>query len=366
MLRGAGATVDVLEADNDGIVNASQRLKAALQVPYSFSGRRRVADRIREFGPDIVHVHNFFPNLTPSVYDACHDAGVPVIQTLHNFRLICANALLFRDGSVCTECVSRTFPFPAIRHACYRQSRAGSTAVAAMISVHRLRKTWTRKVSRFIALTEFARSLFTTSLGIPFEQIAVKPNATVDPGLGDGRGGYALYVGRLSPEKGIETLLAAAGSSCGLGISLKVIGTGPLQQEVEKAEVPGRIEYLGFQDSGALQQLMRSARVLLIPSLWYEGLPMVVPEAFGTGLPIIASRIGALQSLIDHERDGLLVEPGDPHALAEAVRRITADSAFESSLRQQARQSYVARYQPHSNVRLLLQIYDEVRSFNPS
>jgi glycosyltransferase involved in cell wall biosynthesis len=360
-LRDAGQTVDLLEVSNNAIDSITQKFKTALLVPYSPPARKLVAERIRQFQPDIVHVHNFFPALTPSVYDACRGARVPVVQTLHNYRLMCANALLFRQGKVCTECLGHSFPLPAIRHGCYRDSRIGSAAVAAMIGVHRMRNTWTRRVTRFIALTEFARDLFTAEMGIPQNQIVVKPNATADPGLGDGSGGYALYIGRLSEEKGIETLLDAARHGSGLGIPLKIAGSGPLQPLVEDAQFPGKLEYLGQQNPAEVRLLMQRARVLLIPSLWYEGLPMVVPEAFGTGLPIVASRIGALQTLIEDEGNGLLVEPGNAAALAEAVRRITAEASFENDLRRQARRTYEALYRPDANLRLLLDIYEQAR-----
>jgi glycosyltransferase involved in cell wall biosynthesis len=361
MLRAAGFTVDLLEANNDAIGSAAQKIKAAIQVPYSFSARQMVSDRILAFRPEIVHVHNFFPTLTPSVYDACRGAGVPVVQTLHNYRLMCANGLLFREGHVCTECLGRTFPLPAIRHGCYRDSRLGSAAVAAMIGIHRIRNTWIQRVDRFIALTEFARGLFATEAGIPREKIAVKPNAAPDPGLGDGCGGYALYVGRFSREKGIEIVLEAATRESGLGIALRVAGSGPLQAKVEAAQSAGRLEYVGWQDPDGVRRLMLQARVLLIPSLCFEGLPMVVPEAFGTGLPIIASRIGALATLVEDGANGLLVEPGNPAALASAVRRIASDGRLESELRRGARQTYEALYRPEVNVRLLQQIYEQAR-----
>jgi glycosyltransferase involved in cell wall biosynthesis len=274
---------------------------------------------------------------------------------------MCANALLFREGQVCTECLGRTFPLPAIRHGCYRDSRLGSAAVAAMIAIHRIRNTWTERVDKFIALTEFARGLFAAEAGIPREKIAVKPNAAPDPGLGDGCGGYALYVGRFSREKGIEIVLEAATQELGLGIALKVAGSGPMRAKVEAAQSAGRLEYVGWQDSEGVRRLMLEARVLLIPSLCYEGLPMVVPEAFGAGLPIIASRIGALATLVEEGVNGLLVEPGDAGALAGAVRRIASDGRLESGLRRGARQTYETLYRPDANVRLLQQIYEQAR-----
>lgn len=356
MLCDAGHTVDVLEVNNDDITTVAQRIKTAAQVLYSSSSSRLVADRIAQLQPDIAHVHNFFPRLSPSIYDACRDAAVPVVQTLHNYRLVCANALLFREDEVCTECLGHTIPYPAVVHGCYRQSRLGTVPVAAMIGFHRLRRTWANRVDRFIALTEFARDLFVTRAGIPAEHIAVKPNAVADPGIGDGSGGYALYVGRLSPEKGIDVLLRAAAD--GAGILLKIAGTGPLQQRVQRLQIPGRIEYLGWQEAEGIRRLMREARVLVLPSLWYEGLPMVVPEALGTGLPIIASNIGALSTLIDDGRNGLLIPPGDAAAFANALRRAASDPAFAREFRHQARLTYDSRYRPDMNLHIQMQIYE--------
>lgn len=359
MLREAGFTVDLLEARNDEIAGAARMIRAALTVPYSISARRLVTERIRAFRPEVVHVHNFFPALTPSVYDACRAERVPVVQTLHNYRLVCANALLFRDGHTCTECLGRTLLMPAIRHGCYRGSKAGSAAVSAMIGVHRLRRTWTDRVERFIVLTQFARELFANYAQIPAEKIAVKPNSASDPGVGAGSGGYALYVGRLSPEKGIETLLAAAAEGDGLGMPLKIAGGGPMQAQVEERCAAGKIEYIGLQDSAGVRRLMLEARALIIPSLCFEGLPMVVPEAFGAGLPIIASRHGALETLVEDSVNGLLAEPGNPTAIARAVHRIAADREFEMSLRRRARATYEAVYQPSANLRTLIAIYEQ-------
>lgn len=359
MLRGAGFTVELFEANNDEIAGAFKKIKTALQVPYSFAAKHAVAAKIRSFHPDIVHVHNFFPALSPSVYDACNAARVPVMQTLHNYRLVCANALLFRDGKTCTECLDRALPTPAILHGCYRGSKAGSAAVAAMIGIHRARHTWAERVDRFIVLTEFARELFVKHAEIPAEKISIKPNSAPDPGVGTGSGEYALYVGRLSAEKGIDALLAAALLGEGLGMPLKIAGDGPLRGKIEAHCAAGKIEYEGLKDAEGVRTLMREARALLIPSLWYEGLPMVVPEAFGAGLPIVASRIGALAALVEDGGNGLLAEPGDSASIAQAVRRVAAGGEFEQGLRRHARATYEAMYHPDANVRLLTKIYEQ-------
>jgi glycosyltransferase involved in cell wall biosynthesis len=355
-----GLTADLLEVDNEEIAGAARKIKTALLAPYSPEGRRLAAERIRAFRPDVVHVHNFFPTLSPSVYDACRDAGVAVVQTLHNYRLVCANGLLFRAGGACTECLGRTWTWPAVRHGCYRGSRMGSAAVAAMIGVHRVRGTWAERVDRFIALTAFARDLFAANAQIPPEKIAVKPNAAPDGGLGEGNGGYALYVGRLAPEKGIATLLAAAEG--GLGMPLVVAGNGPLQPQVQAAQSDGKLKYAGLQDAEGVRRLMRGARALIVPSHCYEGLPMVVPEAFGAGLPVIASRIGSLATLVEEEGNGLLFETGNAEALKETVGRFAAGGDREPAMRRRARATYEALYRPEANLKTLLAIYEQARA----
>jgi glycosyltransferase involved in cell wall biosynthesis len=229
-----------------------------------------------------------------------------------------------------------------------------------MSTVHRFRQTWNSRVSRFIALTEFARTLFVRHLGVDSAKIAVKANAAVDAGLGDGKGGYALYAGRLSAEKGITTLIAAA--EAGLGMPLKVAGTGPLHDSIEHAAANGLLEYLGSKTPSEVSRLMQGARVLLLPSLCYEGVPMVIPEAFATGLPVVASNIGALASLVSHEENGRLAPPGDAQALAQAVLTIAATPEVEKSLRTEARRTYEQKYRPETNVEILLEIYREALS----
>jgi glycosyltransferase involved in cell wall biosynthesis len=354
MLCQAGAAVDLLEVSNDHIVSPLQRAVAALSLVYSERSKELVRARIARFQPDVVHVHNFFPVLTPAIYDA--DSYIPFIQTLHNYRLLCANAQLFRENSPCEECLGKSIPWPAVYHGCYRGSRPGSATVALMLSVHKFRKTWNSRVSRFIALTEFARALFVQHLGVEQANIVVKPNAAVDSGLGDGKGGYALFVGRLSSEKGIATLIEAA--KCGLGMPLKVAGVGPSSESVNDAAASGTLDYLGSRTSLEITRLMRGARALLLPSLWYEGLPMVIPEAFSAGLPVVASNIGALSSLVANKKNGLLVHPGNAEALSQAVRMIAIAPDLEKSLREGARSTYEEKYRPEANVQSLFEIYE--------
>lgn len=357
MLNASGMNVELFEVNNDSITSPFARIVTAAQVAYSWNMRARINRVLTKMRPEIVHVHNFFPQISPSVYDAAADAGCSVVQTLHNYRLLCPSATLYRQGSICHECLEKKTPWPGVLHACYRSSRIGTASVAAMIAWNRFRGTWANKVHRYIVLTEFAKTLFTQYSDIPERKLCIKQNAIADPGLGSGRGAYALYVGRLSPEKGISVLLEAA--SMGLGLPLKVAGAGPLEGLAREAHAAGHIEYLGRLDAEAIRSLMQEAAVLLVPSLWYEGLPMVIPEAFGTGLPVIASKIGSLASLISDGYNGLLVPPADAEAIRAAILRIAVSSELQASLRRGARLTYDARYEPQQNVVSLQQIYQQ-------
>ena len=259
------------------------KIKTAGQAVYSISARRSLHHEIERIDPDIVHVHNFFPLLSPSVYDACW--AVPVVQTLHNYRLLCPNALFFRDGHACEDCLGKLVPWPGVAHACYRDSRAATVPVAAMLTAHRIRRTWTQKVAAFIALTGFARDKFVEG-GLPVGRIAVKPNFVYpDPGVGEKRGRYVLFVGRLSQEKGVETMLAAHERLAG-GVRLKIVGDGPLAPMVAKAaERRKELEWLGRQPRERVLPLMKEAQALILPSVCYEGFPMVIAEAYALAYP---------------------------------------------------------------------------------
>ncbi len=362
ILSQGGVEVESFLADNDAICGVGAKLRTAAEVAYSWSMRKRLEAQAERFRPDVVHVHNFFPRITPSAYDAAGSSGAAVVQTLHNYRLLCPSATLFRDNHVCEDCVGRAVPWPAVQHGCYRGSRAGSAAVAVMLGVNRIRGAWRHRVHRYIALTEFSRELFASSGALPPERISVKPNATADPVLPDiglsrtkQDRGFALYAGRLSPEKGIGVLLEAA--RAGLALPLVVAGTGPLSAEVEEAQDRGLLTYVGGLSAADLQRKMRQASVLLLPSLWYEGLPMVVAEAYAASLPIVASNIGSLASLVVDGATGLHAITGSADSLREAVARLARDKALAERLSHGARCEYEARYRPEANFAQLIEIY---------
>jgi glycosyltransferase involved in cell wall biosynthesis len=361
MLRTSGVEVNLCQVDNDAIVGIRQQMGAAIGAFYSYQMRSKVAALVKQFRPDVMHVHNFMPRLTPSVYAAAREHGCAVVQTLHNYRLLCANAILMRNDRPCQDCVGRAYGWPGVIHRCYRKSAVGSAIVAGVTSWHRMRGTWRNEVDRYIVLTQFARDLFAQSGVVPPDKIMVKPNAVPDPGVGIGDGKYLLFVGRLSPEKGTRVLIEAAQQGEGFPMPLKIVGGGPLEDEVRRSERDGRIEYLGSQPPAEVRRLMRHAALLLFPSLWYEGFPMVMAEAFASGLPIIASNHGAMAELVSSGGDGLLLEPGSVKGFQSAVRKVISSPHLEASMRRNARITYEQKYTIEANRDMLLRVYEQAR-----
>lgn len=353
LLQGGGIEVHLHEANNADLneMGGAQRLRTTV---YNASERDRLGQKIAEVRPNVVHFHNTFPLMSPAVFDATVAAGVPSVQTLHNFRLTCPNAFFLRDGRPCEDCLGKAIPWPGVRHACYRGSHAASAAVAAMLGFHRLRGTW-RKVDAFIALTEFSRSKMIEA-GFDAARIHVKPNfLSPDPGRGTGDGGFALFVGRLSEEKGIVTLLKAW-QEHHPGLPLKIAGTGPLEDLVREANGNG-VEYLGALPKAEILVLMSQASLLVVPSIWYEGMPMVLVEAMAVGLPVVASDLGNLISLVD-ERSGRRFSPGESEALARTVKELQADSALLKRLSDGARGRFEEEFSAEKNLQRLLDIYN--------
>jgi glycosyltransferase involved in cell wall biosynthesis len=352
LLEQNGCEVRLWSVTNDAIDGAWSKIRAAMQAPYSRPARDELARIIVEFSPAVVHVHNFFPLLSPSVYDACRAAGAAVVQTLHNYRTICPGALLSRNGRPCEDCIGGS-PYQAALHGCYRGSRVGSLAAARMVDIHRRRGTWSQKVDRFIALSAFAKSKFVAA-GFPLDRIAVKPNFAEDRAVSvsEARAG-ALFVGRLSAEKGIATLLWAWE---GLDVPLRVVGDGPLRGNVETATSSGIVS-LGWRSPAEVAGEMALAAFLVVPSQVYENFPMVIPEAFCQRLPVVASRIGALAEIVEEGATGLLFSPDDPDDLAAKVRWAYLHPEAMRTMGANARKAYEEKYSPAVSFRQLGKIY---------
>ena len=355
LLRGYGNEVELLEEDNRRIEQLG-RARTALRAVWSRESYQRIDRKLRGARFDILHVQNFFPLWSPSVYYAAARNHVPVIQTLHNYRLLCVNSLLFRNQRVCEECLGR-LPWRGVVHGCYRGSRSGSAVVAGMVGVHRLAGTWRRRVATYIAVSESAREKFIAG-GLPAEKIVVKPNFIHPaPAIGAGGGGYALYVGRLSPEKGIATMLEAWRDARN-AIPLKVVGEGPLAELVAAAGRDGRgVEYLGTRTLDQVLELMRHAEFLVFPSEWHETMGRTIMEAFAVGTPVVAARIGPPASMVIAGENGFLFAPGSAAELRERVEWCSSNLTSLRGLRGSARGAFEARYTGEANAEMLLSIY---------
>ena len=318
VLEDNGHRVVRFDASNDELAE----MGALRQVTATIWNRRASRD-VQSFlareKPRVAHFHNTFPLLSPAVYAAARRAGVPVIQSLHNYRTICPNALLFRDGAACEECVAKRLKWPAVAHACYRNSRTASGITAGMLALHSMRGTWHSDVDAFVALTTAARTRFVAG-GLPADRIEVHPGFLAhDPGLGAHDGEFALFVGRLSAEKGVATLLEAWRRVHRDGMTLRIVGSGPLDASLNR-QLPG-VEWLGECPNERVLALMKAATFLVFPSECYEGFPVTLLEAFATGLPVLASNHGAMAEIVTHEATGLLFRPGEPDDLGVALQR---------------------------------------------
>lgn len=360
LLESRGHRVTRYRASNDRVPELG-RARLAKETFWSSGAYRELRDIIRGARPDVMHLHNTFPLISPSAYYAASSEGVPVVQTLHNYRLLCPNGLFFRDGGPCEDCLGKAFPWPGVLHACYRESRPTTGLVAAMLSAHRALGTYSSKVDAYIALTEFARGKFTQG-GLPSEKLYVKPNFVhPDPGPGDGDGGYVLFVGRLSPEKGVQTLLSAWRRLGKRAAPLKIVGDGPLAEVVARAAAANpRVEWIGQKTPSEVSGLMRGALALVFPSEWYETFGRVAAESFAAGTPVIAADHGAVAELVDHGRTGLRFRPGDVADLAAQVVRLLDDGEERARMRLAARAEYEAHYTAEENYRRLIGIYESV------
>jgi glycosyltransferase involved in cell wall biosynthesis len=336
------------------------KLRLAADTVWSPAGARAVAAAAEQFQPDVVHFHNTFPLISPAAYQAAREHGAAVVQSLHNYRLICPAATCFRDGHICTECVGHALPIPSVVHGCYRASRVQTLPVAGLVGVHNLRGTWRTAVDRYIALSGAQRDLLVAG-GLPAERIDVKPNAA--DGICAGvpvheRPPGVLFVGRLTAEKGVHTLLAAWRDHM-RGVPLRIIGTGPLEQLVSAAAAANcDMEWLGFQPRERTLQEMRSARLVLVPSTWIEPFGLTVVEAFGSGTPVVAGDLGGPAEIVDDSMTGWLTSADDPAALARTVTDALAQPEQLTRMGHAAREAYVTRYTTAAGYSRLIEIYD--------
>ncbi len=363
LLRDRGHVVDQFTASSAGLKNGP-RFRQLLAVPSFLWSRRSyqgLRQKISEFQPDVVHVHNTFPKLSPSVFWASHQAGVPVVQTLHNFRPVCANALLLREDRRCEKCVGHA-PFAALRHRCYANSLAQTAVVAAVNVLHSKLGTPTRAVDAYIILNDYNREIFLRG-DLPGHKLVVKPNFVPVSKLGHGpRKPQVVFAGAVTRSKGVELLLEAWGMAAVEGFDLLLAGDGPDRKALEKqyAELP-RVTWCGRLSRSEVLEHIATSRILVFPSLAYENCPMALLEALSVATPVVAADHPGLQTIVRHRREGLMFRAGDSQALAAALRdALLADNDTWSGWSSAARRTQAERYSEDVNYGQLISIYRSV------
>ena len=357
----AGHDVVIYERSNDEM--SDQSLVDMARVAWGLWSARRtrveLAQIIREFRPDVAHFHNLFPLIGIDALEVCAKSGVPIVYTLHNYRLVCAAATHFRNDRVCTDCTSQR-SWPAALHRCYRQSAAASAVVAASLSKAWRAGVYHQYVDRFIALTAFA-SKWLQAQGIPSAKIAVKANAVASvANVGAPRSDHVVFAGRLSSEKGLSTLLDAWIALP--DVPLKIIGSGPLESAlaVRARQLRLPIEFLGYVPHEDVLSWVATARAVIVPSLWFEGQPLSILEAWGSGTPVIGSRVGGIEELLGNDERGLTFPPGDAPMLAAAVRRLFNDPVLAANVVLAARRRIDEMHSVDRTVESLEEIYKGV------
>lgn len=335
------------------------QLQLALRTIWATDTRKEFAGVLEREKPELVHVHNTFAVISPSIFSACREAEVPVVQTLHNYRLYCPAGTFFRDGHTCEDCVERSL-WHGIAHGCYRDSRAATAGVALMLGVHRQLQTWTRDVDCYIALSEFARNKFLKA-GLPEEKVLVKPNFVhPDPRMhANSERDYVLFVGRISVER-IRTMLAAWNRLRKPRIPLVIVGGGPQLEQLEKEACRCGLTEVMFRGQLPRDQtlaIMHGARFLVFPSEWYENFPVTIAESFACGVPVICSRMGAMQEIVEDGRTGFHFTTADADDLATKVEFAWNHPERLRSMGEEARREYEAKYTAEQNYPMLMEIY---------
>ncbi len=409
LLRSHGHEVATYYRDNSSIVGKWQLALSGLKTLWNWETYREIREVLREERPDVVHSHNTFPLISPSLHWACAREGVPIVQTIHNYRLLCLSAFLFREGAeartpdsgqvaggcakgdsmagggatsgaVCELCLKKSFKWPGIRYSCYRGSKAGSAIAALMLLIHRVLGTWSKKVTAYIALTEFQKRKMVEG-GFPEGKISVKPNFMTE-NLADQESEsgeraldvpsrpYVLFVGRLSPEKGCDVLVRAWGRYCSRmtkcernedsGIELLILGDGPERKALESlaaAKGGDRVRFLGRKSREEVLDLMRNAQFLVLPSVWYEGFPMTIVESFSCGTAVVATDDGGMQEIIREKENGLKFGLGDSVKLAENIDWALGHLEEMKEMGRTARQEFVEKYSAERNYEMLMVVY---------
>lgn len=395
-----GIDVITYEKHNDEIKGYGlwDKVRLAYQNIWSRKAYQDIKNLIKKEKPDIAHFHNIWYLISPSAYSACKHAGVPVVQTLHNFRMFCVNGLLLRHGKVCEECISakkgdRSWVMGdgdkdygvrgkgkeksdrrnhgwkiiknAVRYGCYRDSRLYSFPIASANAIQMAFGTWEKSINAFIALTEFGKKKF-IECGLPEEKIFVKPNFLLDPPEPSfAHRDYVIFLGRLSHEKGLSILIDSAKNlnNSAVPLKFKIVGDGPIMKDLKdkvKAEKINGIEFTGRKTFHECMELLRYARFMIMPAVCYENFPMAIREAFACGKPVIASNLGAMAELVEDGKTGLLFEPGNAEDLAAKIRWMLKNEDACIAMGKNARIEFEEKYTEKQNYQILMRIYKKL------
>ena len=336
-------------------------IKGAAATPWNPWAARAIRQVVARFRPDIVHVHNTFPLISPAIFHALAGTGVARVLTLHNYRLFCPAAIPMRAGNVCTDCLDRRSVLPALQHGCYRHSRLATVPLALNVALHRAAGTWTKQVDAFIALTEFQRQRVADA-GLPADRVHVKPNfypgnPVVVPWTQ--RQPYVVFAGRLTAEKGVSTLVRAWQQWGPNAPELRILGEGELRGELERMAAGLPVRFLGQLSAVEAQQQIAEASLLVLPSECFEGFPMVVREAFAFGTPAAVSDLGPLPSIVRNGESGVVFKAGNPASLLQELRKAWRTPGLLVQLGHGARAAFEANYTEDANYRMMMMIYEK-------
>ncbi len=346
------------------LINDLNPLEIFVKTIWNHTVYSELKELISKEKPDLVHFHNTFPLISPAAYYAAKSESVATVQTLHNYRLFCPVATFLRDGQVCEDCIHKLFPYPSVIHSCYRNSKLASFLASLMIFVHKILGTWNKQIDLFLALTEFSKQKAIEG-GLPANKIFIKPNfSTTHHNHSNKNGSFALYVGRLANEKGIQTMIDAWNKLTyqnGYQFPLKIVGDGPLEEFVkESVEKNKNIQWLGRKNKTEVLELMKNAYCFIFPSIWYETFGMTIIEGFSTGLPVICTDLGAAASLVEDGVTGKKFKSGDSDDLADKVHWVLENPAIIEGMKTNCRSAFLENYSEDLNYELLMEAYVEL------
>jgi len=365
-----GHQVTLFEKHNNDIKEYStvEKVNLFFKTAWNPQEYSKARSRLQEIQPDLLHVQNFFPLFSPSIHFAAKSLNIPTIQHLRNFRLGCLNSYLFRNGKICEACVGQN-PWRGVIHRCYRNSIPGSLAVWNMLSYNRWRKTWEREVDAFITPSQFAANKL-IEIGIPADRLYIKPNVTPDPLADQTIPSFPqqptfLFIGRLSPEKGVMTLLKAWEKLAEPQWQLKIVGDGQQQEVLEQfvqEKALTNIDFLGYQPKAQVIEQIKQATAIVVPSQWYETFGRVVIEAFACGRPVLISNLGALAELVQDQETGFLITHNSVEQWVDSIRWSGNHPLELEKMGKKARMVYQRNYTPEVNYKQMMSIYQRILS----